>query len=50
MSQEAGAPVFSWDEAETADQDGQEDFLAAADAQDVPKACSLSEPDCDACQ
>lgn len=47
MSQEPGTPVFSWNEAETVDQDEQEDFLTQ------PAACPLN-PDglesCEACQ
>ena len=50
MSQEAGSPVFSWDEAHSIEQDDQEDFLAASEAQEVPKACSLETPDCESCQ
>jgi hypothetical protein len=46
---ETAAPAFSWDEPEV---DGQEadDFLSNVEAQDVPKACSLDNPDCEACQ
>lgn len=50
MSQEAASPVFSWDEAETAGANESDDFLNEVSAQDVPKACSIDEPDCEACQ
>jgi hypothetical protein len=46
---ETAAPAFSWDEPVV---DGQEadDFLLNVEAQDVPKACSLDNPECEACQ
>lgn len=50
MTQEAGAPVFSWDEAETVDQNEQEDFLSDVTGQAAPLACSLENPECEACQ
>lgn len=40
-------PAFSWDAAD--DKDGG-DFLEDVKGQAAPKACSLSEPDCEACQ
>lgn len=48
MSAEA-KPVMSWDESVNDEMDG-DDFLSDAQAQDVPKACSLDNPDCEACQ
>jgi hypothetical protein len=50
MNQETTAPAFSWDDAETEVQNEHEDFLSEVAAQDVPKACSIDQPDCEACQ
>lgn len=47
MQKEDVASMFSWDQPEAA---SEEDFLADVDGQDVPKACSLDSPDCEACQ
>jgi hypothetical protein len=43
------APIMSWDDAEDEQQSGT-DFLESAEAQEVPKACSIDNPDCEACQ
>ena len=40
-------PAISWDE-DTADND--EGFVLDAQAADVPKACSIDNPECEACQ
>lgn len=50
MTQEAGAPAFSWDDTPTQEEAGSEDFLSDVDGQPVPKACSLDDPTCEACQ
>lgn len=50
MSQEAGTPVFSWDEAENSAQSEGEDFLSDVTGQAAPLACSLENPECEACQ
>ncbi|MBB4861545.1 hypothetical protein HNP46_000356 [Pseudomonas nitritireducens] len=43
------APAMSWDDAEdSADQE--KDFLAGTQAEAVPQACSIDNPDCEACQ
>jgi hypothetical protein len=49
MSEKAAAPVMSWDEPAVEDQEG-DDFLLDVEAQGVPLACSLENPDCEACQ
>lgn len=41
-------PAISWDE-DTADND-EEFALSSAQAADVPKACSIDNPECEACQ
>jgi hypothetical protein len=41
-------PVMSWDDVE--DDQANDDFLGAVEAQEVPKACSLDNPECEACQ
>jgi hypothetical protein len=46
---QAAAPAFSWD-APAVEGDEADDFLQNVDAQDVPLACSLENPDCEACQ
>lgn len=48
MSETQAAPAFSWDE--PAVEGDAEDFLQNVEAQDVPMACSLENPDCEACQ
>jgi hypothetical protein len=40
-------PTMSWDD-DTADND--EGFMLDTEAADVPKACSITEPDCESCQ
>ncbi|MBI6883107.1 hypothetical protein [Pseudomonas putida] len=50
MTQEAGAPAFSWDDTPAQEDAGSEDFLSDVDGQPVPKACSLDDPTCEACQ
>lgn len=40
-------PGFSWDAADDADGG---DFLKDVAGQAAPKACSIDEPDCEACQ
>lgn len=42
------APIMSWDDAE--DEQAVDDFLEDAEAQEVPKACSIDNPECEACQ
>lgn len=42
------APIMSWDDVE--DEQPAADFLEDAEAQEVPKACSIDNPDCEACQ
>lgn len=47
MSQEQVKPAFGWeDQAE----DQGEDFPLSSEAAEVPKACSLDNPECEACQ
>ena len=43
------APLMSWDDAED-DQQSAADFLENTEAQEVPKACSIDNPDCEACE
>ncbi len=38
---------LGWDEELESEE---QDFLAETDAQEVPNACSLDNPDCEACQ
>lgn len=40
--------VMSWDDVD--DEVAADDFLANAEAQEVPKACSIDNPQCEACQ
>ena len=42
----ADEPKFSWD----SDDNASDDFLGDAQGQEVPKACSILEPSCEACQ
>jgi hypothetical protein len=46
--------MLSWDDYEESNeeqQEGKDEILGGAAApKEVPKACSISEPDCDACQ
>lgn len=49
MSQSENAPLMSWD-ADQEEAQGADDFLAKVDAQDVPLACSIDNPECEACQ
>lgn len=46
---ESTKSLLDWDEAEdnSTDAEFEQDFAAPAD---VPKACSISQPDCEACQ
>lgn len=48
MSEAQAAPAFSWDE--PAVEGEADDFLLNVEAQDVPKACSIDNPECEACQ
>lgn len=49
MSNLQEKPVFSWDDADNQQEEGK-DFLNDVEAQDVPKACSIDNPECEACQ
>ncbi len=48
MSEKNESPLFSWDEDEA--NDTAQDFLSNVEAQDVPLACSIDNPECEACQ
>lgn len=41
---------ISWDDLEDAPESQEEDFLEEAEPTEVPKACSIDQPDCEACQ
>lgn len=47
MTQTAAKPAMSWDEEETVQG---EEFALADEAAEVPKACSIDNPECEACQ
>lgn len=47
MSQEQAKPAFGW---ENQAEDQGEDFALSSEAAEVPKACSLDNPECEACQ
>lgn len=50
MSNEVQKPTpMTWELDDSLD-DSEDDFLKDAEAQEAPKACSISEPDCEACQ
>jgi hypothetical protein len=48
MKNAQAKPVMSWDDAE--DDQANDDFLGSVEAQEVPKACSIDSPECEACQ
>lgn len=47
MSQEQAKPAFGWADQ---DEDQGEDFALSSEAAEVPNACSLDNPECEACQ
>lgn len=42
-------PMMSWEEEDVA-QANDDDFLGEVEAMEVPMACSISDPTCEACQ
>jgi hypothetical protein len=50
MSQDIEKPLFSWDQPEGENVQEVDDFLSEVEAKDVPLACSIDNPDCEACQ
>jgi hypothetical protein len=50
MSSTEQKPQFSWEETKGMLEEAEDDFLQGVEGQEAPKACSLDDNSCDACQ